>query len=257
MKYLFMYIFIIVFASIVLYIIGRFARFIDDKYINHLCECWCKWLCVPCIFGYYARYNTDCLKEHGIICFLGEQGQGKTISMTRYLLNLCKKYPKAIVQENYIKGNLSSWRDLLKFKNGRYGIITAIDECGLWLNSKNSKDVDVSLLQIVAQNRKDRRVILCTSQAYYMLSKDFRTQIRYYVKCRCFLGFITYNKWFKPVVDEQGNLIKEIPIKFDLFLQSPWLRSQYDTLKTITALSKDGFIRKDLLYDNTFDNNTL
>lgn len=238
----------------IIFLLGRFWKKIDDDYINGLIDRPLRWLCVPCIFGYYLRSSSDAMREHGIICFLGEQGQGKTISMTRYLLKLCQTYPRAMVQENYIKSNLKSWRDLLKFKNGKYGIITAIDECGLWLNSKNSKDVDVSLLQIVAQNRKDRRVILCTSQQYYQLSKDFRCQVRYFVKCRTFLGFITYNKWFKPVIDEKGELVKEIPLKVDLFLQSPFLRSQYDTLKTITALSKDGFIRKDLINDDTIYN---
>lgn len=232
----------------IIFFLGRFAKFIDDDYITRLTHSPLKWFCLPCVIGYYLRfYDPDTFKPSGIIMFLGRQGSGKTISMTRYIYNLKKHYPKAILQTNYINDDLKSWKDLLKIYNGSKGIISAIDEIGLWCNSKNSKDFDVGLLQLVAQNRKNRRVIACTSQAVYMVAKDIRTQVSMFCDCGTFFGCVTYNRWFTADFDIDGNMLKTHTKKFDIFIQSPGLRNCYDTWKTITALSKDGFVRKDLL----------
>lgn len=239
------------------FLLGRYWKRIDDTYITKLTHSPLKWFCVPCIFGYYLRFvDKEAFKPSGIILFCGSQGSGKTISMTRYIYNLKKQYPKAILQTNYIHDDLKSWRDLLKIYNGEKGIITAIDELGLWCNSKNSKDFDVALLQIVAQNRKNRRVICGSCQQFYQIAKDIRCQVSWLCDCYTVFGFITINKWNKPTFDADGNIIKSRVKKVDFFIQSPGLRNAYDTWKTITALSKDGYIRKDLMQqnDNACDN---
>ena len=120
-----------------------------------------------------VKYNYQFNKEHpdffvpdGIIIFSGSQGQGKTLSAVKYVDNLLKFYPKAVICSNVIiKGyedRFTFFDGVRKFKevdNGEYGVIYFIDEIQLLFNSLESKNMDLNLFTTICQQRKQRKHI--------------------------------------------------------------------------------------------------
>ena len=51
---------------------------------------------------YLLSKNKDFFRLSGVQVFCGRQGQGKTISMVKVLLDIKKRYPKCIVVTNLI-----------------------------------------------------------------------------------------------------------------------------------------------------------
>ena len=85
----------------------------------------------------FRKDNPNYFDPDGVIVFTGSQGSGKTLSAVRYIDNLCKLYPKAILVSNCAlhlpnyHGDLlpySGIPDLSRLDNGIYGIICFIDE---------------------------------------------------------------------------------------------------------------------------------
>ena len=84
----------------------------------------------------FAKNNPDYFSPDGVIVFTGSQGSGKTLSAVRYLDNLCRLYPKALLVSNCMlrlpnyHGELLPYEgipSLSKLDNGIYGIICFID----------------------------------------------------------------------------------------------------------------------------------
>lgn len=233
-----------------IFLLGLFGYY-DHKILDN--PLYNNFLALPYLLGYYIRTkdrDPDLFKEHGIIIFCGEQGEGKTLSLVRFAIKLKSRYKKALLSSNlyisYMDYKILHWRQMLNIINGKYGVIDCIDELGLWLNSKaQAKDFDASLLEITAQNRKNRRVILATAQQFYQVAKDVRTQTRYVVQCRTFLKIFTLNIYFKPKIDDQGNTKSMLPVKTDFFIHTPALYKCYDTMEMINTLKKDGFQEKE------------
>lgn len=112
--------------------------------------------------------DPDFFKYQGCVIFEGRQGAGKTISMVEFIMRMQQEYPRARCTTNlaYTKEDtsLKDWKMLLEYTNGIYGVIVSIDELQNWFSSKDSKDFPPEMLEIITQNRKNRRIILryCT-----------------------------------------------------------------------------------------------
>lgn len=108
--------------------------------------------------------NPDFFKYQGCVIFEGRQGAGKTISMVEFINRMQQEYPLAKCTTNlaYTKENrqLKDWKMLLDYTNDIYGVIVSIDELQNWFSSKDSKDFPPEMLEIITQNRKNRRIIL-------------------------------------------------------------------------------------------------
>ena len=82
--------------------------------------------------------NKDYFYLSGVQVFCGRQGQGKTISMVKTLLDIKKRFPKCIVVTNLVLNvdfdyiHFSSMEELGEVltgvNNGIYGVVYAIDE---------------------------------------------------------------------------------------------------------------------------------
>lgn len=184
--------------------------------------------------------TSDEFKEHGLYIFCGEQGSGKTMSMTYNINRLFFKYPNCKILTNYglmIQDlPLNSSDDLLKYNNGMSGIIFGIDEIQATFNSRNWKNFPPDLLACICQNRKSHRVIYSTAQSVSQVDKAIRLQTRRYIMNYTFFDFITVSLWYKPFFDFDGNLEKSKLRKIQIFFQEESLRYQYNTFDLIKSL---------------------
>lgn len=121
--------------------------------------------------------------------------------------------------------------DTLKYvSNGKFGVLYFIDEIHLELNSLESKNIDVSIMVEISQQRKQRKHIVGTSQRYTRMAKPLREQIRDCVICKNFFGCIQYNKLIDGDSSEEkdGKLVYETRRRI-LFFHSPLMYLMYDT----------------------------
>lgn len=186
----------------------------------------------------FARNNPDYFYPAGIWVFCGPQGSGKTLSAVQALKKICKEYPKAIVVSNLdIRGienrmiPFESYEQLKELSNGIEGIIFFLDELHILWNSLESKDIPISEMACFCQMRKDRRVIIGTSQVYSRIAKPIREQLQYAVDCKNYFKILQVNKILDPseCIEKNGNIeAKHIGTK--IWFHQPELYGAYDTL---------------------------
>lgn len=181
----------------------------------------------------------------GVIIFEGRQGNGKTIAMCHYARQMQKEYPKVKCISNldykYENKPLKSWRNLINYSNGKLGVIVIIDETQNWFSSNQSKNFPPEMLEVITQNRKNRRIILGTAQNFYLLAKAMRSQATEVRRCTTLLGALTLVRKVEPILDSDGNVKEWKHRGFYFFVHSKELRESYDTYKVIKSLSKSGF----------------
>lgn len=198
----------------------------------------------PRLLGRFFYENKNAFNDYGIVIFYGPQGQGKTVSVTHYAMQLKKKYPKILVGSNYdlkIEDfKVKNWKPLIDKKNGDYPILFCIDELSLWANSRDWQKMPKSILGELCFQRKNKRLILGTAQSISQLDKQIRLQCGSgeFRRCFCWLGFINLVVRLRPEFDTEGNLVKKHFIGFYWFLQDEQLRQNYDTLQVIKRLSE-------------------
>ena len=192
----------------------------------------------------YAR-NPEFFTHQGCIIFTGRQGNGKTIAMAQQALAWREEYPKAKCITNFaLQGQsreLNDWRLLLDYKNGIQGVIACIDEMQNWFSSNQSKNFPPEMLEVITQNRKNRRVIMGTAQTFNRLSKPIREQATEVRRCTTLFGCLTVVHRVIPELDSEGNVEKWKHRGFYYFVHDEKLRSSYDTWRVIESLSKSGF----------------
>ena len=181
----------------------------------------------------------------GCVVFTGRQGAGKTVALVEFMRSMQNTYPAAQVITNlgykYENAVLDDWRPLITYKNGIYGVIAAIDEMQNWFSSNQSKDFPPEMLQVITQNRKNRRIILGTSQVFTRLSKPLREQVTEVRECHTFLGCITFVVRKEPILGAEGDVDSYKHRGFYFFVHDQDLRDSYDTYRVIDSLAKSGF----------------
>lgn len=189
--------------------------------------------------------DPDFFKYQGLVIYTGRQGAGKTIAMVYDMRRMQQEYPlcKCITNVDYKRQNceLKDWRQLITYKNGIYGVIVGLDEIQNWFSSKQSKDFPPEMFEVVTQNRKNRRVILATTQNFYQPAKDIRAQCSEVHKCVTFLNVYTIVHVVRPTLDANGDVKEWKHVRFYSFVHDPELRELYDTYKVIESLMKSGF----------------
>lgn len=196
----------------------------------------------------FARNNPDYFYPAGIWVFCGPQGSGKTLSAVQCLQKICKQYPKAIVCTNLdIKGisnkiiPFEDYSQLSELDNGIYGIIFFLDEIHVLWNSLESKDIPVSEMACFCQMRKNRRVIIGTSQVYGRIAKPIREQLQYAIDCKNYFGILQHNAIIDPSESVEKNGVLEAKVVGQSFwFHCPKLYNSYDTLFKINKAKRKG-----------------
>lgn len=200
------------------------------------------------------KYNYNFRKQHpnyfnsdGLICFVGSQGSGKTLSAVNYVYHLMERYPMCklvtnVLLKDYPIDNIRVFKfegneDFSKYSNGEYGVIYFVDEIQLYLNSLGSKNVDMEVITQISQQRKQRKHIVATSQVFGRLAKPLREQFSCVVLCTNYFGKIQINKVINRQ-DLEGETSSDTTItgnvKFKYcFVHSPIYYQRYDTYSII------------------------
>lgn len=118
-----------------------------------------------------------------IICFEGQQGQGKTSSaiMLAFLMRQVFKLP--IVTNAQIQG-CRTIRTVQEYKN-LHDCIFLLDEAYLNFDSRNFKR-NVDITHDIMQQRKRKNINIYTSQMIEMVDNRLREQTHYLIRCRQF-----------------------------------------------------------------------
>lgn len=200
------------------------------------------------LWFHYTKWKDDptYFYPEGIWVFCGSQGSGKTLSAVQTVQKLCARYPMARVVSNLqIQGipqtvePFTDYEQLEKVKNGTQGVIFFIDEIHVLWNSLESKDIPISEMAIFAQNRKDRRVIIGTSQVYGRIAKPIREQLKYLVLCKTFLKSVTKLDVCDPTEEiEKDGHISPSCLFTRWFFHTPELYRSFDTLTKIERIKR-------------------
>lgn len=189
--------------------------------------------------------EPDFFKYQGLIIFEGRQGSGKTSSLVKFMQEMQEEYPKAKCITNLAYTHedkpLKDWRMLVNYKNGIHGVIVGMDELQNWFSSNDSKNFPPEMLEVITQNRKNRRIILGTTQNFYLLSKAIRSQTTEVRRCATLLGCLTIVKRLEPILDSEGNVAEWKNRGFYFYVHDKKLRESYNTWKVIERLNKVGF----------------
>lgn len=195
----------------------------------------------------FARNNPDYFYPSGIWVFCGPQGSGKTLSAVQCLKKMCKEYPKAKVCSNLeIKGidneiiPFIDYEQLKTLDNGIEGIIFFLDELHILWNSLESKDIPIGEMACFCQMRKNRRVIIGTSQVYSRIAKPIREQLQYAIDCRNYFGLLQVNQILDPseCIEKNGNIDAKL-IGTKVWFHRPELYHSYDTLFKIEKAKRE------------------
>lgn len=192
-------------------------------------------------------------KPYGLWMYCGAQGSGKTIGIVEQLERWRIEYPKAKICTNFdyehATDRMTSLNDLFTVRNGEAGVIFAIDELQNEFSSNLSKNFPETLLSVITMQRKQRIVILASSQVFTRVAKPLREQTFYVIDCRTMFGRYTRLKCY--TADDYNSIIDKRDVteaKFKLhkkwkysFVQSDDLRSKYDTYAIVERLGRGGF----------------
>lgn len=194
----------------------------------------------------YDRFHSspDDFAYKGFHVFCGEQGSGKTIAAVEFIRRMQNEFPLSKCITNFgletENAELTKWQQLLTYNNGSHGVIVGIDEVQNWFASgKNT--LPEQMLEVVTQNRKNRRIIVSTSQVFTRMAKGLREQCTVMYEPTTYLGCLTRVVRKKPILDSEGNVEKYMRLGSYFFVHDKVLRDAYDTYKVIHALAKDGF----------------
>lgn len=175
--------------------------------------------------------------------YKGFQGSGKTLSMTKYALDISKAYPNCQVYSNFIiKGidnfdlikNDDDLKEALSLRNGANGVLVLLDEAHLYFGKKSGISLDV--LTAISQQRKDRRRIVFSSQIWEELDISLRKQVKEIVNCRTVFGFLQVNTISDGETlsyDKLQGCYVAKKIRTEIFKHNLELYSAYDTLQKI------------------------
>lgn len=191
--------------------------------------------------------DPDFFRPYGVHMIAGKQGTGKTVTVTYLLLKYKEMYPRMKIKTNfnyrYEDGTINHWKDLVNSNNGIFGEIDVIDEIQNWFSSMQSKDFPPEMLTEITQQRKQRKMILCTSQVFGRVGKPIREQVFFLYEPITLFRCITFVKKYEPEISAVDGLADKKKFKgIFFFVHTKRIRESFDTFKKVEKLTKEGFI---------------
>ena len=198
---------------------------------------------------------------YGFHLFVGEQGSGKTVATAEFLRRIQKQFPLVHVATNfdykYQDSSIDNWKDLVFNNNGVYGQADVIDEVQNWFSCNQSKDFPPEMIQEITQQRKQRKILIGTTQRFERMAKPLREQVNYLYYPITIAGCLTIVKVCKPSVDADGQLTKLRGARFYFFVHDKEIRESFDTYHKIKKQAESGFNTDNRTSDDTTMNITI
>lgn len=144
--------------------------------------------------------------------------------------------------------------DFAKYSNEEYGFIFLVDEIQLYLNSLESKNINMEVMTQISQQRKQRKHIIATSQVFGRMAKPIREQFSNVIVCKNYFGFVQRNSYVdRDSIDSDNSADTKITGKVKknfMWFHNPYMYKRYDTYRVI---EKGKFVggekQKEGLYD--------
>ena len=197
----------------------------------------------------FSRANPDYFEPCGIWCFVGAQGAGKSLSATKVFKEVAKQYPKAMLCSNMEVFGIdreiipfTDYEQISQLDNGLHGVVFLLDEIQTIWNCMEARNIPVEEIGTLCQNRKTRRLVLCTSQVYGRTAKPIREQYKYVIFCRNYFKYLQINTIVDPcpegyTKEDDGHF--EGQIKFHhIYFHSPKDYMSFDTLNKINRIER-------------------
>lgn len=148
--------------------------------------------------------------------------------------------------------------DFSKYSNGEKGMIFLVDEIQLYLNSLQSKNINLDVITQISQQRKQRKHIVCTSQVFGRMAKPLREQFSNVIFCKNYLGCIQCNKLIdrdslETEESTDTNITGVVKKKF-WFIHDPKYYKRYDTYRVI---EKGKFVAGEEQTNNIYNLNEI
>lgn len=195
------------------------------------------------VLAEHSLKTVDPFPYAGMWLFTGAQGSGKTLLMFHLLKIIHEQCPKAMIVSNVSIYGIPSipYRGIEDFEiynNGVNGIIFVIDEIHTLFNSLESKNMPLSTMQVWCQNRKNRRLILGTSQRFSRISKGIREQATWNYECtRALFGFLhSYRVYDGSCYDDNGDYKDKEP-KRSFYVPQVSVMRLYNTLEVVKRVN--------------------
>ena len=196
---------------------------------------------------FYNR-DPDEFREHGILCFVGEQGSGKSISVVNYINTMKQKYPQVYVMSNtpcsFADKLISDPSDFIHQNNGIYGTLVFLDETQNWFNSTESRNFPPEALSDLCMERKQHKQLLLTTPRFELLAAPIRRQCSLFVCPFTVAGCLTVVRVYKPRLGalKDDMTTKDLrKVKTYFFVHSDLERGAFDTFKTVEHISMKGW----------------
>lgn len=187
--------------------------------------------------------SDDGFPYGGLWMFSGAQGSGKTLLLMHLVREIHEQYPDAVIVSNISIYGIPCipYRgigDFDKYVNGSKGVIFIIDEIQSLFSSLESAKMPLSQVTVWSQNRKNRRLILGTTQRFSRAAKPVREQTTWHYECRrAFLCvFYRYRVLDAANYDDNGKYIleegEEMP-KFRVYVPNLSAMTMYSTMEVV------------------------
>ena len=197
-----------------------------------------------------TRTPWDC-NLFGTKIFCGAQGSGKTLSAVRWVRQLADIYPAMQICTNLELHDFPLHTEILEYtgveslfeqENGEQGIVYLIDEIQLELNSLESRQIPLSVITEISQQRKQKKMIVGTAQVLMRLAKPIREQFDQIIDCKCIGGVMQWNHVYSVEDIKQtdaGEIASIENGRLDMFFHSVSDYLRYDTAAKVLKRTKD------------------
>lgn len=198
------------------------------------------------LFAENSLKIDDTFPYAGLWIFSGQQGSGKTLLLMHLVKQMAADYPNAIILSNISIYGLpcipyTGIDDIEKYSNGTDGLIVIIDEIHTLFNALESQGMPLSTMQVWCQNRKNRRVILGTSQRFNRVAKGIREQTTWNYECHRSIAhlFYSYRVFDGADYDDNGNYTAQEEPKRNWYVPRVSVMRMYNTMEVVKRENYD------------------